>query len=248
LVTVNPVLNAGRLVSRRDSSNSHIDPLTAEEVRILLKTAQDRWAAFYPVLLCAVRTGLREGELIGLQWGDIDFQGQFLEVRRGIVRHQVTTPKTHKIRRVDLSPQLAGVLAALKETRGLEYAMKGQPMPDWVFLGPSVQRLSASTLRKALYRSLEAAGLRHVRFHDLRHTFASLLIQQGANPKYIQEQLGHGTISVTLNIYCHLFPGEHRHHVQALDDPQDAGPGMSVEAAKSATQPQPGRVGEAQPT
>jgi hypothetical protein len=80
------------------------------------------------------------------------------------------------------------------------------------------------------------------------HTFASLLIQQGANPKYIQEQLGHGTISVTLNIYCHLFPGEHRHHVQALDDPQDAGPGMSVEAAKSATQPQPGRVGEAQPT
>ena len=72
--------------------------------------------------------------------------------------------------------------------------------------------------------------MRRVRFHDLRHTFASLLIQQKANPKYIQEQLGHGSIKVTMDIYGHLFEGDHRHFVGRLDDPQ---------LTESATQPQP---------
>ena len=72
--------------------------------------------------------------------------------------------------------------------------------------------------------------MRRVRFHDYRHTFASLFIQQKANPKYIQEQLGHGSIKVTMDIYGHLFEGDHRHFACCLDDPK--GP-------KSATQPQP---------
>lgn len=69
-----------------------------------------------------------------------------------------------------------------------------------------------------------------MRLHDCRHTFASLLIQQKANPKYIQEQLGHGSIKVTMDIYGHLFEGDHRHLVCCLDDPQET---------ESATQPQP---------
>ncbi len=79
--------------------------------------------------------------------------------------------------------------------------------------------MSDTTVRRLFYKALEKAEMRRVRFHDCRHTFASLLIQQKANPKYIQEQLGHGSIKVTMDIYGHLFEGDHRHFVSCLDSP-----------------------------
>ena len=179
---------------------------------------------------------MRQGELLGLQWGDVDFHGQFIEVRRAIVRRQETTTKTHKIRRVDMSPQLAQTLKALKETRDLEAGMAGHSVLEWIFLGPTRQRMSNELVRKAFRCCLTAAELRQVRFHDLRHTFASLLIQQRANPKYIQQQLGHGSISITLDIYSHLFQGDHQHHVHQLDDAQEP---EVVKSMESATQAQP---------
>ena len=94
--------------------------------------------------------------------------------------------------------------------------------------------MTIEVLREGFEACLDAAGLRRVRFHDLRPTFASLLIQQEANPKYIQEQLGHGSISITLDVYSHLFHGEHRHHVQRLDDPE-----TTSFLSESATQLQP---------
>ena len=102
--------------------------------------------------------------------------------------------------------------------------------------------MSNELVRKAFRACLTAAGLRQVRFHDLRHTFASLLIQQGANPKYIQQQLGHGSISITLDIYSHLFQGDHRHHVDRLDDPRERESQSVPNQAGSATQAQPQNV------
>jgi integrase len=87
----------------------------------------------YPVLLCAVRAGLRLGELIGLQWRDVDFNGQFIEVRRSVVLGQETTTKSHKIRRVEMSQQLQDTL---KEIRQLEAMAQGRETPPWVFLSP----------------------------------------------------------------------------------------------------------------
>src|SRR5207245_8596505 len=129
------------------------------------------------------RTGLRQGELMGLQWEDVDFKGGFLEVRRGVVRRQITSTKTHKIRRVDMSPQLADTLRRLKEVRQLDAMAAGKDMPSRVFLSHTGEPWADQTLRRAFYACLDSAELRRVRFHDLRHTFASLLIQQGANPK-----------------------------------------------------------------
>ena len=127
---------------------------------------------------------MREGELIGLQWGDIDFQKGFIEVRRGIVRSQVSSTKSHKIRRVDMSPQLLQTLRQLKETRMLEASYRKVPMPDWVFVWPdNFERVSDTIVRRLFYKALEKAEMRRVRLHDCRHTFASLLIQQKANPK-----------------------------------------------------------------
>jgi integrase len=185
---------------------------------------------------------MRRGELPGLQWGDIDFAGQFIEVRRAVVRRQVTSTKTHKIRRVDMSPQLSGTLKALKEIRFLEASLKGTTLPEWVFLTLHGHRMTIEVLQKAFYACLDGADIRRVRFHDCRHTYASLLIQQGANVKYIQQQLGHGSISITLDIYSHLFQGDHRHQVHRLDDPQDEMAGLTASKRESATQAQPSEL------
>ena len=222
LVTFNPASRLGRLLKAPGDKRQHIQPLTSEEVTLLLKHAKGKYPALYPMLLCAVRTGLRLGELIGLQWGDIDFHGEFMEVRRAVVMGKETTTKSHKIRRVDMSRQLQDELKRLKEVRQLEAMNEGREPAPWVFLSPEGLRWEERNLRRGWYRCLEQAGVRKVRFHDLRHTFVSLLIKQGAHPKYIQEQAGHSSIQVTMDTYGHLFPSQNREWVNKLDEPISA--------------------------
>jgi len=107
-------------------------------------------------------------------------------------------------------------LKRLKETRTLEAAMSGEPFQAWVFLSPLGCRWDERNLRRAFYKVLETAELRRVRFHDLRHTHASMLIQTTAPAKYIQEQLGHASIQVTMDVYGHSYGGEYRHFVSRL--------------------------------
>jgi integrase len=102
----------------------------------VLNVAEERYPALYPILLGAVHTGLRQGELIGLQWGDVDLHGRVIHVRRSVVLRQETTTKNHKIRRLDLSQQFAAVLQRLKEVRQLEAMNESREMLPWVFLSP----------------------------------------------------------------------------------------------------------------
>jgi integrase len=100
--------------------------------------------------------------------------------------------------------------------------MSGKPVQDWVFLSTLGCRWEERNLRRAFYKVLEKGNLRRVRFHDLRHTYASLLIQTTAPAKCIQEQLGHASIQVTMDVYGHLYGGEYRHFVSRLDDGEEA--------------------------
>jgi integrase len=159
------------------------------------------------------------GELFGLQWGDLDFNSRFVEVRRNITRGRVETPKSGQLRRVDMSQQLAGVLKELLRKRKEEYLRKGESLPEWVFINSDGTPLEQNNFRNRIYVGLLAnAGLRQVRFHDLRHTFASLLLQQGETPTYVKEQMGHHSIQVTVDIYGHLIPGSNKQAVDRLDN------------------------------
>jgi integrase len=232
-LTVNPAARMGRFVRRDRDPRAAIQPLTRVEVETLLTAAQQHTPRTYPVLLCAVRTGLRLGELLGLQWGDLDFHGRFLEVRCAIVRGRVVPTKSGKIRRVDLSPQLADTLQALLVQRKAETLCHGWgEVPEWVFVNEAGERLKETTLRKyGFYRCLEKAGLRRVRFHDLRHTFASLLIPANESPKKIQALMGHHSIQITMDIYGHLYAEEGRRAVDALDAPTtERNPGATTRA------------------
>ena len=180
---------------------------------------------------------MREGELIGLTWGDIDFNGRFIEVRRNISRGEVTSTKNGKTRRVDMSLQLTNTLEALLAQRKAEALRRELDKPPeerrkqeevlaevidgWVFTTPQGTQLDPSNMRKhVFYRALDLAEMRRVRFHDLRHTFASLLIQQGESLPYVKDQLGHYSIQITVDIYGHLVPGANRNAVDRLDDPE----------------------------
>jgi integrase len=165
---------------------------------------------------------MRLGEAQALKWEDIDFHGSFIEVRRNLRNGRLGTPKSGKGRRVDMSRQLKETLLALLEARKEEAWRKGwEAVPEWVFCGDDGNPLPASSLHHIVfYPALHRARLRRIRIHDLRHTFASLLIQQGESLAYIRDQLGHHSIKITVDTYGHLIPGGNRQAVDRLDDPR----------------------------
>lgn len=195
-------------VPRRPAKEMH--PLSQGEVSRLLKAAQeDRLYALY---VLAVSCGLRFGELLGLRWSNIDFDKATLttahqiDSRDGGVRF--VPLKTAKSRRTVRLPQLA--VAALKKHRQKQLAERlklGEVWRDYnlVFCSEIGTPLSESNVRnRSFYPLLEAAGLPRIRFHDLRHTCATLLLGQGVHPKLVQEQLGHSRIGTTLDTYSHV--------------------------------------------
>jgi integrase len=133
-----------------------------------------------------------------------------------------------------MSAQLSGVLSELLSKRRAEALRKemekpaeerrdaatvvNEVMEGWLFQTPVGTQIDPSNLRKLFNRLLTDAKMRRVRFHDLRHIFASLLLQNGESPAYVKEQMGHSSIQVTVDIYGHLVPGGNRQAVDRLDD------------------------------
>jgi integrase len=219
LIPANPTSRLGRFIKKKDPKKE-INPLIREEARGLLEVLEEHHPRYYPFFLCALRTGMRLGELLALEWGDIDFRGGFIEVRRGYVRGQITTPKNGKTRRIDMSRQLSDTLKALLVERKKEVLAKGWgEVPEQVFVNEQGGIIHEANLRnRVFFKALAKAGLRRIRIHDLRHSFASLLIQNGESLAYVKEQLGHHSISITVDIYGHLVPGANRQAVDRLDD------------------------------
>ena len=139
-----------------------------------------------------------------------------------------------------MSLELLQALTDLQTERQLEAAANGWPqIPDWVFCNEVGGLLEPDNLRRRVFASLlKAAGLRRIRFHDLRHTFASLLLQHGESPVYVKEQMGHSSIQVTVDLYGHLIPGGNKQAVDRLDNHVERG----CFETESATQPQPSQV------
>src|SRR5262249_45469460 len=221
LTMPNPAARIGRFLKAKGDPRLVIEPLTREEEALFLSTARVYCPRHYPMFLCAVRTGLRLGELLGLQWGDLDFANRFVEVRRSLQEGgRVELPKNGKGRRVDMSLHLAAELQRLRAFRAEEALAKGWgAIPDWVFCNEDGKPLWKSNFeRRAFHKALEKAKLRRIRFHDLRHTFASRLIQNGESLAYVRDQMGHHSIKVTVDIYGHLVPGANKAAVDRLDD------------------------------
>ncbi len=222
-VAVNPAARLGHVMKMKKGPLKEIHPLTREELALFLATVQDHFPASYPLFLLLARAGMRFGEALALKWQDLDFHGSFIEMRRGWRRKRIGTPKSDKGRRVDMSRQLKETLLAFFETRKEEAWGRGwEHIPEWVFCDEKEELPWESTVRMNIfYPALHRSGLRRIRIHDLHHTFASLLIQQGESLVYVKEQLGHHSIKITVDTYGHLVPGGNRQAVDRLDDAQE---------------------------
>lgn len=208
------------------NGDGQADPLTAEETNLLLKTVlEDTTKPYtlsnqYPLFLLLVRTGLRIGEALSLKWGDIDFNGRFIHVQRGLSRMKIQTPKNGKTRRVDMSPHLAETLMAYKvecKKKGLILGLGDAP--EYVFTNEKGGFIDLSNWRRRIFwKALEKAKLRRIRVHDLRHTYATLRISKGDNITDVSNQLGHYSVKLTLDTYNHWLPGKRQSEVDGLDD------------------------------
>jgi len=197
--------------------------LTAEEAQRLLAVAKGH--RLEALLTVALTTGMRRGELLALQWKDIDWKGGSLQVRRSVNRYagqgfKVSEPKTKQSRRKIALPLF--VLEALKGHRTRQLEERLQAGTAWedhglVFSNIYGNFLNPSHLGTDFHKLLKKAKLPMVRFHDLRHTAASLLLKMNVSPKMVQEILGHSDIEMTLGIYSHVLPGMHEEAMDKMD-------------------------------
>ena len=227
LLSLNPTRKTSRLYKQAPVRHPEIQSLSAAEVSRFLEAALRHAPHNYPLFLAAMHTGLRSGELAALQWGDIDFASLYLTVRRQIVRGDVVPfTKTGRIRRVDLSTTLSDVLKRLRRARREEWLARGiTAIPAWVFANRAGNPPDMHNLKNRHFlRCLEKAGLRRIRFHDIRHTFATLLIQNGEPLAYVKDQLGHSSIKLTVDTYTHWIPGSNREAMDRLPTATDATP------------------------
>src|SRR5579875_474333 len=198
--------------------------LNAEQAQHLLATA--RGEALEALYVLALTTGMRQGELLGLKWEDVDIAHQKVQVRRSIARvgkggFKINEPKTTRSRRSIALTTVA--IEALQQHRQRQEAMQqaaGNAWDEqgWVFCNTVGRPLEAgNVLRRSFWPLLKKANLPKIRFHDLRHSAASLLLSMDVHPKIVQEMLGHSTISMTLDTYSHVIPSLQEEAVSRLN-------------------------------
>ncbi len=177
--------------------------------------------------MLALTTGLREGELLSLRWQDVDLEGDTLSVRQQLTRTKkdglcFTTPKSPRSRRsIKLTRNAVDALKRHKVALNEERLRLGALWQDTglVFTSAKGMPLDVGNLTYGSFRPLlERAGLPRIRFHDLRHTCATLLLLRNVNPKIVQEMLGHANISETMDTYSHVLPSMQEPAVSAMEE------------------------------
>jgi integrase len=192
-LSANPVAAVERY---RQRSAGDIDVFSPEEVMALVRAAASEQDA--AIFLVAAFTGLRRGELLALRWRDVDFAGSVVRVRASYAAGALITPKSGKVRSVPMAPDVASALARLS---GREHWTSDN---DLVFAGEAGGYLDGSALRRRYAAALGRAGLRPLRFHDLRPTFGTRMIAK-ADIRRVQEWMGHADVQTTMR-YLHYAP------------------------------------------
>ncbi|MFJ9026550.1 tyrosine-type recombinase/integrase [Streptomyces sp. NPDC102259] len=216
--------NVARNVKTTTPRPRRFQPLTATEARQLLHAAnRDRLHALYEL---ALRTGLRKGELLGLHWEDLDLDGGTATIHRSLQRTRsqgltvLNTKTLASERRIALPTECISSLKIHQEQQREERQATG---PGWtdnglVFTTPNGRPLDPGNITRRFRRLLHRAGLRPIRFHDLRHSTATLLLEQSVDLVVIKELLGHAHIGVTAGVYAHVRLRLQRQAIDTLSD------------------------------
>ncbi len=197
-IDYNPVRDAERPRDQGGEKKPHIRILASEEINVFLDAESD--LKYKTLLRLAIFSGARQGEILGLKWTDVDWFNNQIHVQRTYNHGKWYRPKSKTSnRKIDLGPTM------MSELKKWKMACPPSNL-DLIFPNETGNPLDQSNMLKSyFYPCLKKAGVERIRFHDLRHTYASLLIEQGENIKYIQSQLGHSSPTVTLDVYAHLI-------------------------------------------
>jgi len=182
---------------------------TAQQLTAFLRAAVGH--RLFPAFWLAANTGMRRSELLGLKWGDIDLHKNTVSINRGLVAigyelHESRGKTANSRRSIDLDPPTIEVLEAWRHWTRLEQTVTGKSN-DYVFTPGNGQPVHPNSISQAFERISRNAGLPVIRFHDLRHTHATLLIKEGVPVKVVSERLGHATTAFTIETYQHVLPG-----------------------------------------
>jgi integrase len=221
------VRNAAALVDGPRVPTYEIQAFTPDEARQFLLAARgDRLEALYSV---ALTLGLRQGEALGLRWQDVDVRLGYLRVARQLQRFdgvfQLVEPKTARSRRtIVMPPSISKILDEHRTRQTEERAKGGKDWNEWdlVFTRADGHPLDGTVVTHQFHRFLTNAGLPQRRFHDLRHSCATLLLAQGVSPRVVMEILGHSHIALTMNTYTHVVPELRRDAAQRMEQLLDA--------------------------
>jgi integrase len=183
---------------------------TADELRQFLRTTVGH--RYFPILWLTANTGMRRNEVLGLKWTDLDTEKRRLHLNRGLVAvgyevHQTRGKTKTAWRSIALDDTTIAVLAGWRAFQTAEFAAVGITNDaQWIFTDGDGDHIHPYALYQAFHRLVRNANVPTIRFHDLRHTHASLLIREGVPVKVVSERLGHAHIAHTLQTYQHLFP------------------------------------------
>ncbi len=217
--------NPTEFIKKPRSEHKEVEILSHEQIDRLLAVAEGQARL---LVLTAVLTGMRAGELMALRWAEVDLVDGKISVIRNYVRGRIETPKSRgSVRSIVIPPMLIDELARAKETATNQLVFtnsKGKPI-EW-----------NNFINREFSPLLKLAELPRGKFHSLRHSYASTLVAAGEDLKFIQTQLGHSNLTMTLNTYSHLLPGK------------SAGAGQRIQAAfginkpvRSSISPNPGK-------
>lgn len=222
--------NVARLVQAPTPDREEIHPWTETEARAFLTAA--RAHRLHALFVVALALGLRRGELLGLRWSDVDLDAGQLRVWQTLQRVRgdgvvFGPPKSRRSRRVLTMP--AVVHQALKRHRNAQEHERRLANGQWqesglVFTTATGRHVEPRNLNTAFGRLIARAGVRPIRFHDMRHNCATLLLAAGVSPRVVMDILGHSQIAVTMNIYGHVMPAMQQeaasHMDAALSEPE----------------------------
>ena len=215
--------NAAALVDGPRVERFDIQPFTPAEARVFLDSiAGERLEALYSV---ALTMGLRQGEALGLRWQDVDLELGYLRISKQLQRvhgaPQLVEPKTARSRRTLAMPPM--ITKSLEQHRVRQRQERSNAGNRWaetdlVFASTEGKPLDGTAISKGFHRLLERAGLQQRRFHDLRHSCATLLLVQGVSPRVVMDVLGHSQIGLTMNTYSHVIPDLRRDAADRMQD------------------------------
>lgn len=202
------VRNVARAVDLPKARRQVMATMAREDIPAFLAAALETF--YYVLFYTALYTGMRLGELLGLRWCDVDLGLGYISVVQSLYKRggvwEIGEPKSRSSRRrISLPASLVGVLREHRLGEEAKGILLGRPLQetDLVFAYPDNKSLDPSTVNHAFGMVLREAGLPHIRFHDLRHTHATLLLIAGVNPKVVSERLGHSSVAFTMDVYSH---------------------------------------------